>query len=143
MPEARLNICIPPTSTLKQDPDELEKFNILFKGSIPKKDLADLINTCRVLTYPGHVNETGCQVALQAIGLGIPIVSCGIGSLKDLVNQGETGFLETDKKQYADKVLQCLKDDQVWDSLHQGTLNHPWRQSYDQRVLDWEKIFLS
>lgn len=143
LPEAEFVVCTPPSSSFPFDVAELNASNIIYKGSLPKNDLAALINTCRVLAYPGHINETGCQVALQAIGLGVPIVTCGYGSLKDLVVHGVTGFVETDMKQYADRIVQCLTDDQAWSSMHEASLKHPWRKGYEERAKDWINAFLS
>lgn len=142
LPEAEFVVCTPPSSSFPFDVAELEKHNILYKGSLQKNDLADLINTCRVLIYPGHVNETGCQVALQAIGLGLPIITCGHGSLKNLVQPKINGFVETEKSAYGQRIVECLTDQSLWLSLHQGALHHPWRKSYDERAADWEKAFL-
>lgn len=142
LPKAKLYICIPPTATFKFDIDELAAHNIIYKGSIPKKDLRDLINRCRLLLYPGHINETGCQVALQAIGLGIPIVTCGLGSLKDLVSSDRTGYIETDKKRYGKKAVECLTNSNCWIQLHRNTLKHDWRKSYRERAHDWNKLII-
>lgn len=137
LPEAKLYICIPPTAKFNHDPQDLLSYNIEYKGSLPKAQLADLMNSCRILMYPGHINETGCQVALQAIGLGLPIISCGFGSLKDLVSHQETGFIETEQSAYADKAIQCLTDSALWERLHQNSLIHKWRKSYQDRTNDW------
>jgi glycosyltransferase involved in cell wall biosynthesis len=142
LPDAEFVVCVPPSSPFPFDAEALATHNILYKGSLPKDELAGLINTCKALVYPGHINETGCQVALQAIGLGVPIVSCGHGSLKDLVQHDVTGFIEMDMQAYAARVIQCLTDEDVWCRLHRASLQHPWRKSYDERALDWQKTFL-
>lgn len=142
LPDAEFVVCVPPSSPFPFDAEALAAHNILYKGSLPKDELADLINTCKALVYPGHINETGCQVALQAIGLGVPIVSCGHGSLKDLVQHDVTGFIEMDMQAYAARVIQCLTDEDLWCRLHRASLQHPWRKSYDERALDWQKTFL-
>jgi glycosyltransferase involved in cell wall biosynthesis len=141
MPDAELQICLPPSSTLPFNPEKLAQSGIRFLGSLTKDDLAQAMSNARVLSYPGHVNETGCQVALQAIGTGTPIVTCGFGSLKELVMEDQTGFIETDMRTYANRLLKCLQDDQLWQRLHNSTLQHPWRKSWDQTASAWLDAF--
>jgi glycosyltransferase involved in cell wall biosynthesis len=141
MPDARFYICYPPSSKLPFDPSELAQYQIIVKGPIPKPELAELCNSSRALCYPGHVNETGCQVALQAIGTGTPIITSGIGSLRDIVTDNVTGFVEQDETAYARRILQVLTDEALWNRLHQASIQHSWRKSYDQRAADWEREF--
>ena len=141
MPEAELQICLPPSSQLPFAPENLQRSGIRFLGSLTKSELANAMSDTRVLAYPGHINETGCQVALQAIGTGTPIVTCGFGSLKDLVAEDQTGFIETDMRLYAERVLQCLRDENLWQRLHLSTLQHPWRKSWDQTAVAWSEAF--
>lgn len=137
LPQAQFMICTPPGSDVPFEDSFLNKYNIFNKGSLKKSDLANLINSSRALAYPGHINETGCQVALQAIGLGIPIISCGHGSLKDLVFNNETGFIEHDMQKYADRLISVLTNNDLWNRLHMATLQHPMRKTYDERAKDW------
>lgn len=141
LPEARFLVCTPPGSAFSYEVDDLAKYNIIYKGSLAKNALADLINSSKVLVYPGHVNETGCQVALQAIGLGVPIVTCGHGSLKDLVQSGVNGYVEEEPEAYAGRVVDLLTNQQLWLRFHQEMLNHSWRKDYDARAEDWLGAF--
>lgn len=143
VPEAKLYICMPSSAKFKFDKEELEKHNILFLGSIPKLELDDLMSKSRVLPYPGHINETGCQVALQAITSGTPIVTQGLGSLIDIVTDNENGFIEKDMQGYGEKIVTCLTNEDAWTSLHKNTFNHPWRKTYDQKIEEWEALLLS
>ena len=83
IPHAEFHVCFPPTAKIPLSAEALAESNIILRGSISKDKLVDLISKSRALLYPGHVSETGCQVALQAIGMGVPIVTSGIGCLKD------------------------------------------------------------
>lgn len=142
LPQAELVICCPPSN--KTFPFEQKKLllsNIHYVGTLKQSELIELGSTARMLCYPGHSNETGCRVALDAIGMGLPIVTCGIGSLKDLVVHKQTGFIETAEKAYAERVVECMTDDALWQRLSLATFQHPWRKSYDENVLLWESAF--
>lgn len=142
LPLAELIICCPENSKpFPFDTERLKKSNIHFVGSLNQKDLIELGCSSRMLCYPGHLNETGCRVALDAIGLGLPIISCGIGSLKDLVFHNKTGFIEKSEKAFAKRVIECMTNDTLWKNMSQAALQHPWRQSYDQNTLLWESAF--
>ena len=54
--------------------------------------LARLLQT-RVLLAPGHISETFCLAAAEAIALGVPVVTLGIGSLKERVRNNIDGFI--------------------------------------------------
>jgi len=142
LPQAELIICCPannkpfPFDTLR-----LKNANIHYVGSLEQSSLIELGRSSRMLCYPGHINETGCRVALDAIGLGLPIVTCGIGSLKDLVDDKKTGFIEGTEKAYAMRVIEGMTNDELWESMSKAACKHPWRQSYDQNILLWESAF--
>lgn len=142
LPEAELHVCSPAGTKFPFDIDDLKRHNIIYRGSLQKPELAELMHSSRLLPYPGHINETGCQVALQAIGMGVPIVSFGEGSLRDLVLHEQNGYIEKEKAAYANRMIQCLSDEDTWQHLHNGAVNHPWRKSYADRALDWERIFI-
>ncbi|MDX1692221.1 MAG: glycosyltransferase family 4 protein [Ketobacteraceae bacterium] len=142
IPEAELVICGPPTNKpFPFDQQRLSQSGIQFVGSLNLGELIELGKTSRMLCYPGHEAETGCRVALDAIGMGLPIITCGIGSLKDLVYHDKSGYIETDEAAYARRIIQCMNDDTLWARLSENACQHPWRQSYDENVLLWESAF--
>lgn len=141
-PEAELHICSSYDSSWSDQYEDLDKYNILCRGCLPKLELAELMRTSRVLLYPGHESETGCQVALQSIGSGTPIVTCGIGCLKDLVEHGKTGYIEKTKDGFAEKAVRLLSDDDEWMARHEAVSGHDFRRSYDERAEDWVHAFL-
>lgn len=140
VPDAKLYVCMPSTAKFIFDKEELERYNIMYLGSIPKAELADLMSNSRVLPYPGHKNETGCQVALQAIASGTPIVTQGIGSLIDIVTDNVNGYVRQDMRAYGEKIVECLTNAETWATLHKNTFNHPWRTTFDQKVEEWEAL---
>ena len=62
------------------------------------------------------------MVALEAIALGVPIVSTPTDGLKYLVKNGVNGFLSDDNEEYADILIKVLTDDELREKLRQGQL---------------------
>lgn len=59
--------------------------------------------------------------ALEAMALGIPIVSTPTDGLRELVEQGCTGFLEEDDVALKERCIQILSDDSIRKSLAKAT----------------------
>jgi glycosyltransferase involved in cell wall biosynthesis len=137
MPEAQFHICSPDVLSLPFDLGEVKDKGVVFHGSLSKPDLVALIDQCRVLAYPGHVNETGCQVALQSVAMGVPIVTSGIGSLINIVDDQVNGFVATEPQLYGDRLVQLLSSEEVWAAQHQQLLSHRWKSSYAGIVSRW------
>ena len=51
--------------------------------------------------------------ALEAMALGVPIVSTPVDGLKDLVEPGQTGFLEEEDQALADRCAEIIGDPQL------------------------------
>ena len=62
------------------------------------------------------------MVALEAIALGVPIVSTPTDGLKVLIRNGENGFLSDDNEEFANLLIKVLEDDQLRQKLSQGQL---------------------
>jgi len=141
LPEAELIICCPKShKPFPFNIEALKQANIQYLGHLSQKELIELGASSRMLCYPGHPNETGCRVALDAIGLGLPIITAGIGSLKDLVTHKKSGFIETEPDQYAMRIIECMKNDMLWKNLSKATRQHPWRQSYNENAHHWDVL---
>lgn len=140
-PDAVFYVCTPPGSTFSYDIESLNRFNIRYLGSLKKQHLAEMMSRCSALIYPGHKNETGCQVALQAIGMCTPIITCGHGSLKNLVEHNVNGFLEDDDAKFASRIIELLNSPELFKSLSQGAYSSSFRKSYDSRAREWLDFF--
>ena len=60
--------------------------------------------------------------ALEAMALGVPIVSTPVDGLCDLVDPVVTGFLEETDEALADRCAEILKDGALRETLSEGTL---------------------
>lgn len=60
--------------------------------------------------------------ALEAMSLGVPIVSTPTDGLKDLVDNSITGFLSDDDAVLAEKIVEIIHNQQLYQTLNQGSL---------------------
>jgi len=94
--------------------EEMIKFNIKKKDFLPKNELINFLKNFRVLIIPGHKGEVFCNVAEEAKALGIPIITMGMGALKERVKNNYNGFLCHNLEDFKIKILQLLKDDDLY-----------------------------
>ena len=73
--------------------EDLTKFNIFNRTFAKKKKLINELLCSRMMLVPGHKAELFCIAAEEARELCLPIVTLGIGSLKERVKHGITGFI--------------------------------------------------
>lgn len=106
------------------------------------EDLAAFLATARVHLFPGHRDETFCNVAAESSACGLPLVTSGYGALKERVIHDVSGYLEEDSTVFAHRALSILTDDMLWSRLHEGALNHPDLVSWEDRAKQWAEQFL-
>lgn len=137
VPEARLHVHEPGGLLTRGDRGD----GIIVAGSMTEWELAQAFGRARVLLYPGHGNETFCNVAAQATCCGTPTVTRGIGCLPERVEHGN-GIVARSRGAFADSAIRLLTDDEEWARLHARTNDHPDRRSWDACAADWEAAFL-
>jgi len=75
----------------------------------PRTDLPALLADLSVLVLTS--NSEGCpNVVLEALGLGVPVVSANVGDIDQMVVNGVNGFLveEDDTEAYLEPIVNCL-----------------------------------
>jgi glycosyltransferase involved in cell wall biosynthesis len=77
-----------------------------------RKDLLNVFRSLDVFAIPSVEGDTIPQVLMQALALGIPVVSTTVGSIPDVVIDGETGFVvpPRDASVLADRIETLLVD---------------------------------
>ena len=93
--------------------------------------LKDLLNS-RILLIPGHKAELFCLAAEEGRQLCIPIVTMGIGSLKERVIHEETGFIARDEFEFANYTLELFNNNNLWLKIRNNLLekrgNSNWKK---------------
>jgi glycosyltransferase involved in cell wall biosynthesis len=92
---------------------------------VANADMPAVLRGARVLLAPGHRAETFCLAAAEAVAMGVPVVTYGIGALAERVDHGRTGFICRHRDDMAARILTLLADDALWWRMHaQGCASH-------------------
>lgn len=143
-PEAEFHIFCNKSSALdivQQSEEDLKRSNILLQPRCSRAELFEHISTARAMFYPGSKDETFCFAAAEAHALGVPIITQGIGSLKDRVKHGENGFIYTNKTYFADALVNVLKDNALWLKLREKAIQDAKAYQVDAVLPLWETLF--
>ncbi len=102
-------------------------YNFQDNSIIPRKldnriKLINDLKSSRVCLIPGHKAELYCLVAEEAKELCVPIVTLGIGCLKERVEHGKTGYIANNKDEFAHYTLELFKNDDVWNSMRNNLI---------------------
>jgi hypothetical protein len=97
--------------------------NIMARKLGNQNDLINDLLRSRMFLVPGHKAELFCLAAEEARELCLPIVTLGIGSLKERVVHGETGFIAKNENQFANYVLELFKNDDLWTKLRNNLIS--------------------
>jgi glycosyltransferase involved in cell wall biosynthesis len=77
-----------------------------------RTDLLNVFRSFDVFAIPSVEGDTIPQVLMQALAMEIPVVSTTVGSIPDVVIEGETGFVvpPRDSRALADRIARLLDD---------------------------------
>lgn len=126
---------------LRKTKEELSAHNIHLMPRCTHAALMKQLVGAHALFYPGSKDETFCFAAAEASALGIPIISQGIGSLKDRVSDGENGLLSSSFEGFANNLLKTLNDDALWKHLRSGAFKHAELYKEDAVLKHWDGLF--
>ncbi len=112
----RLKLLITPLN------NDYRQFNIVNRIFADKSNLIADISSSRVFLIPGHKAELYCIAAEEARELCVPIVTLGIGCLKERVEHEKTGFVAKNIDEFADYTLQLFNDEILWNNIKNNLL---------------------
>lgn len=128
-------------STYPAKDNSLESFGITIQGRLPREKLLNELSTKRITLIPGHEDETFCLSAIESQCLGLPVISFGIGALKERIQNQDDGFLVSNEKDFAEKILFLLKNDDVWLRMSQKAKEHNLTAAWSYKATLWESLF--
>lgn len=70
-----------------------QRNNVIFAGKLPSPETMEYIGGARFLVAPSICYEGMPLTILEAYSTGTPVIASNIGSLKEMVKDGSTGFL--------------------------------------------------
>lgn len=121
------------TIGLAQEYDLLDNVQFLGFQSNPLKMLYD----SKVMVMTSRWEGTPMCV-LEAMALGVPIVSTPVDGLKDLIKNGENGYLSDDDEVLADKICEIVNSRETHDAM--GKLSKEISAETQNKQIYKEKI---
>jgi hypothetical protein len=100
----------------------LASSGVVLRDPVPRDVLAQEMRTIRVYLYRGDPGETFCASAGEAQAMGIPGVVQDIGSLRERIRDGITGYVASDDRSFATHAVRLLEDDMLWRRQHEAAL---------------------
>jgi len=91
--------------------------NIVIRDVIPKTVLFEEMKYGRAIFYRGDKAETFCLAVAEAQALGLPAVVCDLGSMKERVTHGVTGFVVNSEIDFESAAIRVLKDDVLFETM--------------------------
>ncbi len=101
-----------------------------------------VLRGARLLLAPGHRSETFCMAAAEAIAMGVPVITRGIGALKERVANNATGYTCRSNAEMAQRTRQVLTDDALWSRLHAAGVATRAGNGWDRAAKAWEEAIL-
>ena len=131
------------TPDLIEYTDKLKQHNIFLRNIGSRSEMIDELKSYRALTYLGHKSDIFTLTAEEAIKLCLPVVTFGIGSLKERVTHNETGFVAQNNQEYADYIIKLLNDDSFYLNLKAKMHKKRKDNNWEQIANEWIQYFLN
>ena len=86
--------------------------NVRFVGSVPEKEVPDLLRDARALVLPSICYEGAPRTVVEAFAAGVPVVGSRLGAIPTIVEQNVTGMLAGPgrRDEWLSAVSQLLDD---------------------------------
>jgi glycosyltransferase involved in cell wall biosynthesis len=111
--------------------------NVFVREPLPKEELFKEMKSGRAIFYRGDKSETFCLAIAEAQALGLPAVVCDLGSMKERVDDGLTGYVMNNEKEFSKKALAILMNDE----LHRAFLKNAQMKYADYTWLNAARKF--
>tara|TARA_Y100000590_G_C15660368_1_gene992351 strand:+ start:758 stop:1744 length:987 start_codon:yes stop_codon:yes gene_type:complete len=118
----------------------LNSYNIINREFVDQQNLVNDLMKTRMVLLPGHQAELYCLAASEATELCIPIVTMGIGSLKERVNHGVNGFIANDHDEFANYTIELFKNNKLLIELKNKMLEMRGRKTWNSAAHKFLKI---
>ena len=121
---------------VNSEDDNEQNYHIYKRKIGHQKKLIDDLRNSRLYLIPGHKAELFCLAAEEARELCIPIITLGIGCLKERVDHGVTGYVAKNKEEFAKYTLELFSDDIKWNLFRNNLIKKRSLRTWDKVAED-------
>ena len=104
-----------------------------FLGWIDHKELPKYYSAADLLVLPSKF-DTFSLVVLEAMSCGLPVISYKTKGPKDIIKDGETGYLVGNKKDFQNKAIQYLQDSDLQKSFKKAAIKRSKKYDSDKII---------
>jgi glycosyltransferase involved in cell wall biosynthesis len=115
-----------------------QKRNIYFFNRVPKQKLKNVYNKSLAMICLGY-DETFCLNALEANSCGLPILTLGKTSLKDLIINNKNGFIVENFDSLSNKILE-LSSSKINKNIVNYCYNYSKNFYLDKIISKWLQV---
>ena len=116
--------------------DDKKNFQIYKRDIGNQKNLINDLKNSRLFLIPGHKAELFCLAAEEANELCLPIVTLGIGCLKERVEHGVTGFIANNEDEFSKYTLELFNNDTLWNIFRNNLIKKRSIRTWDRVAKD-------
>ena len=109
-----------------------------------RDDLLDVFRSLNLFVIPTVEGDTIPQVLMQALAVGLPVVSTTTGSIADVIKDGESGFLvpPRDVAALAERIVRLLRDPSLREAMgSRGRRTVVQSYSIDRMVDELQRVY--
>lgn len=119
----------------------LEKY-VHFTGILPQTQLKFYYAASDICVIPSY-SESFCNVILESMICGVPIIASNVGGIIDIVKDGENGvlFQPGNEMQFRNQICELLEDESKRKELILRGLEFVKQYSWEKTVLRYEKLY--
>jgi glycosyltransferase involved in cell wall biosynthesis len=115
-----------------EDESILKRKNIFFRKMSSQNYMVKDLLESKMMLIPGHKAELYCLVAEEARELCLPIVTLGIGSLKERVEHEKTGFIAKNYSEFAEYTLNLFKNENLYNKIVKNLIELRGSNTWDK-----------
>jgi glycosyltransferase involved in cell wall biosynthesis len=117
--------------------------NVRFVGRVGPDEVERFLSQARMLVLPAKKGEGLPNVILEAMSMGIPVVSTNIAGISDVVKNNDTGFLvkPRDSEQLRKYIKMILENDALRRRMSDNCIKEIRKYSWENMIKRLEKIY--
>ncbi len=114
--------------------------NVVLLGGRTQEELVKIINDVDVVVVPSKVEPFG-MVAAEASAMKKPIIANNVDGLREIIVNGETGFLVNTQKEFVKKLLLLYKNPKLRNKMGIKGEKYVRKFNWDDSAKKYEKIY--